>query len=69
MIKRIDFDQEGKKPGQIRREFDSDLMVRDWETPGHHIRPELAEQGAPGWWEGDEEASQGFLASMGVVLD
>jgi len=28
----------------------------------------VEEPGAPWWWDGDEEASQSFLAAQGMVL-
>lgn len=61
--------RDGQKPEQARREFDGMLGVRDWPVNGP-VRPSdgLRDQSAPWWWESDEEASQGFLAAMGVNL-
>jgi hypothetical protein len=44
--------------------------VAGWPTPtvaGRPARPRPV--GVPEWWDDDEEASQGFLAAMGVQLD
>lgn len=55
---------------QIRDELDNGLGVVRWITPGGGTAPEPDEQeeGAPLWWAGEEEASQSFLGSMGVIL-
>lgn len=48
-------------------QLQSELGVLGWSTPG---RPKIhyeREEGAPAWWHGDEEASQGFLKQMGVT--
>lgn len=65
-IQRLKYDE--KQPERPRQEFDHTLNVHDWNTPGGVIRRVIVE-GAPAWWRGDEDASQQFLASMGVVTD
>ena len=56
--------------GQVndhREEIDRSLDVADW---GSRVKPRVDRpKGVPSWWQGDEEASQSFLASMGVVLE
>lgn len=49
--------------------LDSDLAVRRWVTPWQ-VAPEpvAVEDGAPWWWQGDEDASQSFLVAQGVTL-
>lgn len=58
---------------QLRKEFDNSIGVRAWRMPGQVLKPEieeaLSEPGAPSWWMGEEDASQSFLKSMGVVFD
>jgi hypothetical protein len=52
-----------------RAELDGALGVAGWPGPAHRWRPSAPrEPGAPSWWHGDEEASQSFLAAMGVRL-
>jgi hypothetical protein len=41
--------------------------VRDWDTPGGVRQRVDIVPGAPSWWTGDEDASQQFLMSMGVM--
>lgn len=55
-----------KQPERPRYDFDHALDVRNWDIPGG-ARKRVIEEGAPSWWTGDEDASQQFLASMGVV--
>lgn len=71
MIQRLDVDEEkGQKPEDARREFDGKLGVAVWRMPGAPERlVEEKDPGAPWWWTGDEEASQGFLQQVGVTLD
>jgi hypothetical protein len=42
-----------------------------WQVPGDQHRRALPppEPGAPPWWHGDEEASQSFLAAVGLKLE
>lgn len=57
-----------KQPERPRHDFDTALSVRDWNVPGG-ARRRVVVEGAPSWWDGDEDASQQFLASMGVMID
>jgi hypothetical protein len=60
---------DGQTEEQARARFDADLGVSAWALPGRDRRePEAADTGAPWWWHGAEDASQSFLASMGVTL-
>lgn len=61
---------DGQTEEQARTRFDADLGVSAWARPGHERRqPEpVPNPGAPYWWHGAEDASQGFLAAMGVTL-
>lgn len=52
-----------------RGELDAALGVAAWPGPLPPARVVPVEPGAPAWWHGDEEASQSFLAAMGVHLD
>lgn len=71
MLQRLDFDQENKKPEQIRKEFDALIQTRLWRiSDAVENRRDTAgvASNAPEWWAGEEEASSSFLAAMGVKL-
>jgi hypothetical protein len=51
-----------------REQLDSDLGVRQWGTVTAPAATPVIESDAPAWWHGDEEASESFLAAMGVTL-
>lgn len=75
MLQRLDYDEDKpeeqrRKPEVIRREFDHLLGVDQWEAPmtPAYARDSQRDPGAPSWWVSDEEASQSFLAAMGVRL-
>lgn len=52
-----------------RRALDAALGVSGWALPGRGAtNVERPDPGAPWWWHGAEEASQGFLSAMGVTL-
>lgn len=61
---------EGQTEAQARARFDADLGVSAWALPGRERRDiePVQDAGAPWWWTGAEDASQSFLASMGVTL-
>jgi len=61
---------DGQTEEQARARFDADLGVSAWALPGRERREAEPAQdtGAPWWWQGDEDASQSFLTSMGVTL-
>lgn len=68
MLQRLNV-RENDKPDTARKRFDGQLGVRAWTIPGaEHQTPEPRDPKAPWWWEGAEDASQSFLASMGVNL-
>jgi hypothetical protein len=52
-----------KQNDDPRGDLDTWLQVADW---GRTDEPTQA--GAPGWWRGDEDASQSFLREMHVDL-
>jgi hypothetical protein len=53
-----------------RAQLDAALGVPGWPGPATRPRPaEPVEPGAPAWWHGEEEASQSFLAAVGVRLE
>lgn len=60
---------EGQTHESALRQFDVRLSVAGWGMPGLEATEVTREEGAPWWWSGEEEASDSFLASMGVVLD
>ncbi|KAF2774615.1 hypothetical protein [Streptomyces sp. OM5714] len=63
--------RDGQTEEAARAKFDADLGVSAWASPGH-TRRELEptpDDGAPWWWTGAEDASQSFLAAMGVTLN
>ena len=61
---------DGQTEEQARARFDADLGVSAWALPGRERREAepVQDPGAPWWWHGSEDASQSFLASMGVTL-
>jgi hypothetical protein len=73
MLQRLDYDEDG----DVRGQFDMSLDVRSWRVPGQAWEAPVARvveidgemRKAPAWWRGDEDASQSFLAQMGVTLD
>jgi hypothetical protein len=60
---------EGQTHESALRQFDARLSVAGWGMPGLEATEVTREEDAPWWWSGEEEASDSFLASMGVVLD
>lgn len=59
----------GQSAEDARRAFDGNFGVSGWGTPLQEVRTvPLRDPGAPWWWQGEEEASGSFLASMGVQL-
>jgi hypothetical protein len=70
MLQRLDYDQDGKKPEQVRTEFDGLMETKRWRiTEAEEIEESETDKKAPWWWDGDEEASSSFLTAMGVDLD
>jgi len=50
-----------------RTQFMGELDVASWSSPiSVKVVPTVKE--GPWWWHGDEDASQSFLAAMGVDL-
>jgi hypothetical protein len=70
MLQRLNV-REGQTEEQARARFDADLGTSAWALPGREPREAQpqTDPGAPWWWAGAEDASQSFLASMGVSLD
>jgi hypothetical protein len=72
MLQRLDYDpgKEGDHE-RARKQLDAKLKVKRWRVGSDQEDP-MAEvevdEGAPWWWDGDEEASQSFLAAQGVQL-
>jgi hypothetical protein len=70
MTERLDV-KEGQEAEEVRKNFDNQMGVKMWRIPG---QPEKADSGAPvepgtpSWWHGEEDASQSFLMSMGVII-
>lgn len=62
--------RDGQTEEAARAKFDADLGVSAWASPGHDRRTvePTPDDGAPWWWTGAEDASQSFLAAMGVTL-
>jgi hypothetical protein len=68
MVQRLTV-RERETPERARQRFDGHLGVRAWATPGTEYQPaQQRDPKTPWWWEGAEDASQTFLASMGVNL-
>lgn len=54
----------------VHQEFDNSLSVSVWRVSREQEqKADTRDPSAPAWWVSDEEASDSFLASMGVVLD
>jgi hypothetical protein len=70
MLQRVMSVPEGEDPNEARKKFDNELGVAGWGTPGAPMKAEFDERDpdAPSWWVDDEDASQTFLSSMGVVF-
>lgn len=66
MIRNIGFDPDGKR--DYRKELDQALGVREWVAPGRPKPKASRPTNAPDWWEDEEEASNSFLAAMGIQL-
>lgn len=60
---------EGQTAESAQKQFDVRIGVAGWTTPGSEVTEVTREEGAPWWWDGEEDASSSFLTSMGVVLD
>ncbi len=70
MIKRLPPWEEGKP--DPRKELDSKLGIINWQNPWEvksKVTKKALPSNAPSWWGGDLEASQSFIAAMGVRLD
>jgi hypothetical protein len=69
MLERLDI-PDGADPEDVRKAFDNELSTAAWGTPGKPMRVDIEERdpAAPSWWIDEEDASQSFLASMGVVF-
>jgi len=68
MLQRLNV-RDGQTEEQARAKLDADLGVSAWALPGRSRREmEPVDNRAPWWWHGAEDASQGFLAAMGVTL-
>lgn len=68
MLERLDIG-DGEDAEKVRRSFDNELGVSGWGTPGRPLDPEVEKDpDAPSWWTGEEDASQAFLASQGVIF-
>lgn len=72
LLQRLDYDS-GKEgdADRARKQLDAQLKVKRWRVAPAAEDPyegAVEEPGAPWWWDGDEEASQGFLAAQGVKL-
>lgn len=64
-LERLRYDE--KNPEKPRQDFDRDMAITSWQLPGGAYVPVNVEAGTPSWWHGDEDASQSFLQSVGVI--
>jgi hypothetical protein len=67
--------EEGESLDSAKRKLDDVFEVATWNSPFklQTVQREVTaidvpEGKPPAWWHGDEEASQGFLRTMGVNL-
>jgi hypothetical protein len=63
MIERQPYDEKRDRRADLDRAF----LVHEWRNPFSEPLPTVVE--GPSWWRGEEDASQQFMASMGVMLD
>lgn len=73
MAQHLDYDQSKEGAYEAARaKLDNQLKIKRWRVGWEQEDPYqdvVADEGAPWWWDGDEEASSTFLDSMGVQLD
>lgn len=63
MLQRIDYEDEHRKPEDIRNSFDNQMAVSAWRTPiGGAVADNDRPDGAPSWWVSDEEAAGPWVA-------
>jgi hypothetical protein len=63
---RLRYDE--KNPNAPRERLNKRLKVAEWELPGgKYVAPAQTAGRPPAWWDDDEEASQSFLAGVGVM--
>jgi hypothetical protein len=70
MCERLDVGED-EDPEVVRRRFDVELQVKRWRRTvddTDRYSDAVIEESAPWWWEGEAEASDSFLAAMGVSL-
>lgn len=72
LLQRLDYDpgKEGDHE-RARKQLDAELKIKRWrisEADADPFAETEIEEGAPWWWDGDEEASSSFLAAQGVNL-
>lgn len=75
MLERLDYQQDDTPESlripanQVRAQFDNELRVPLWRMDrDSEVIEDTRPEGAPAWWDSDEEASNSFLSSMGVNL-
>lgn len=66
-LDRVKVDEEGRR--DYRAEFIHALGVASWTSPLSELVVKPTVDEGPAWWHGDEDASQSFMAAMGVNLD
>lgn len=61
--------REGQSAQDARKVLDSMLSVAGWAVPGSEpVQVAPRDPKAPWWWVDEEDASQSFLAAVGVSL-
>lgn len=72
MIQRLGYDAEKEGAAEeARKKLDAQLKVKRWRIVPAQPDPYAGapvDDGAPWWWDGEQEASDSFLTAMGVNL-
>ena len=65
MLKHLPPSDEREHPDPRQEFVDGPLEILEWRLPGFTAR-EPVEEGAPSWWQGDEDAIANLLRAKGI---
>lgn len=73
MTQRLSYDQSKEGAAEAaRKQLDAEMKIKRWRVAVVQEDPyagQVEDEGAPWWWDGDQEASDSFLKGMGVDLN